>query len=206
MRGSEQDRLGGGLFLNVPSEPLSTDPPETWARPPIEVALTGPHERQLTDAGLMPVSTLPFGEAFVFGSMRSRHAPARHQGTAAGAADANAQLSSQFNAVLCASRFAHGLKKLGREMVGSSNSADDIERKLQRWLSGYVDGNARAGADTRARYPLSNARIEVHDMPSQPGHYGCTVWLQPHHQLDDISTEFRLTTELGGVGSARASA
>ena len=206
VRGSEQDRLGGGLFANVPSEPLSTDPPDTWARPPIELALADLHERQLIDAGLMPVSTLPFGEALVFGSMRSRHAPARHQGATAAAADANAQLSSQFNAVLCASRFAHTLKMLGRLMVGSNSSADDIERKLQRWLSGYVDGNARAGADTRARYPLSNARIEVHDMPSQPGHYGCTVWLQPHHQLDDVSTEFRLTTELSGVGSARASA
>ena len=125
---------------------------------------------------------------------------------AGAAADANAQLSSQFNAVLCASRFAHTLKMLGRLIVGSNSSADDIERKLQRWLSGYVDGNARAGTDTRARYPLSNARIEVHDIPSQPGHYGCTVWLQPHHQLDDVSTEFRLTTELGRVGSARASA
>lgn len=223
VRGSEQDRLGGGLFLNVPSEPLSTDPPETWARPPIELALADLHERQLTDAGLMPVSTLPFGDALVFGSMRSRHAPARHhagsaasshlrtarapqQGATAAAADANAHLSSQFNAVLCASRFAHTLKMLGRLMVGSNNSADDIERKLQRWLSGYIDGNARAGADTRARYPLSNARIEVHDMPSQPGHYGCTVWLQPHHQLDNVSTEFRLTTELGGVGGTRVPA
>jgi len=27
VRGSEQDRLGGRLFTNVPSEPLSTDPP-----------------------------------------------------------------------------------------------------------------------------------------------------------------------------------
>jgi len=104
----------------------------------------------------MPVSTLPFGEALVFGSMRSRHAPARHHaGSAASshlrtarapqqgmmaeagaAADASAQLSSQFYAVLCASRFAHTLKMLGRLMVGSNSSADDIERKLQRWLSG----------------------------------------------------------------------
>jgi len=204
VRGSEQDALSGGLFTDVPSEPLSTDPPGTWPRPPVEVALADLHERQLTDAGLMPLSTLPFGEALVFGAMRSRHAPARHQGATAAAADANAQLSSQFNAMLCASRFAHVLKVLGRRMVGSHRSADDIERELQRWLSSYVDGNVRAGPDTRARYPLSDARIEVHDMPSQPGHFGCTIWLQPHHQLDDVSTQFRLTTELSGAGKDKA--
>ena len=68
----------------------------------------------MLDAGLMPLSALPFSEELVFGAVRSLQVPQRYPGATAAAADANARLSSQINSILCASRFAHYLKMKGR--------------------------------------------------------------------------------------------
>jgi type VI secretion system protein ImpD/type VI secretion system protein ImpC len=86
---------------------------------------------------------------------------------------------------------------MGRQMVGSFKTADEIERELQEWLTGYVNANIEASGDSRARYPLVAGRVSVSEIPARPGSFGCTVHLQPHYQLDDLAATFRLITSLG---------
>ncbi len=107
VRGVETDRVGGGLVTGVPLEPFRTDPDHVWVRNPVEIVLTDRQERSLLDAGLMPLSSIPYSEELVFGAVRSLQVPQRYQGPTADAADANARLSTQINSILCASRFAH---------------------------------------------------------------------------------------------------
>ena len=76
---------------------------------------------------------------------------------------------------------------MGRHMVGSFKTADEIERFLQAWLTQYVNGNLAASGDSRARFPLVGGRVTVNEMPGRPGSFGCVIQLQPHYQLDDIS-------------------
>jgi predicted component of type VI protein secretion system len=102
------------------------------------------------------------------------------------------------NSILCASRFAHHLKMKGRDMVGSFKTADEIQRFLQAWLMQYVNANLTASSDARAKFPLVSGRVAVQEVPGKPGSFGCTVHLQPHYQLDDVSASFQLVTELGG--------
>ncbi len=198
VRGVETDRVGGGLVTDLPLEPFRTDPDHVWVRCPAEIVLTDHQERQLLDAGLMPLSSVPNSEDLVFGAVRSLLVPQRYQGATAQVADANARLSTQINSILCASRFAHHLKMKGRHMVGSFKTADEIERFLQDWLTQYVNGNLSSGGDSRARYPLVAGRVSVSELPGKPGSFGCVVHLQPHYQLDDIAASFQLVTDLSG--------
>ncbi|HEY1935679.1 MAG TPA: type VI secretion system contractile sheath large subunit [Acetobacteraceae bacterium] len=197
VRGVETDRVGGGLVDGVPLEPFHTDPDHVWSRSPVEIVWNDHQERELLDAGLMPLSAIPFSDDLMFGAVRSLLVPQRFSGANATAADANARLSSQINSILCASRFAHCLKMKGRQMVGSFKTADEIERDLQEWLTGYVNANISSGGDARARYPLVGGRVTVSEIPAKPGSFGCTVHLQPHYQLDDVAATFQLVTDLG---------
>jgi type VI secretion system protein ImpD/type VI secretion system protein ImpC len=203
VRGVELDRHGGGLVDGLVPEPFGTDRAEGWVRPSLEVVLTDRQERSLVDAGLMPLSAIPFSGEAVFGAVRSLQVPQAYQGAGAQAATANARLSAQVNTMLCVSRFAHYLKMLGRDMVGAFRTAEEIEDQLQRWLGRYVNTNINVGSESRARYPLVSGQVSVHERPGRPGVYGCVIHLQPHFQLDDVSAQFRLVTDIAAPGAAR---
>ncbi len=200
VRGSAVDYVGGGLVTDLPIEPFRTDPDHTWVRPPLDLVLTDRMEASLVEAGLMPLSALPYGEEAVFSAVRSMQASASFMGPTAAAANANARLSAQLNSILCASRFAHFVKIIGRSMVGAFKTASEIERELRDWLSGYVNTNLAGGPETRARFPLVSANVSVRERPGRPGVFGCTVLLQPHFQLDDVSATFRLVTDITAPG------
>jgi type VI secretion system protein ImpD/type VI secretion system protein ImpC len=191
----------GGVIEGLPAEHLAGDPRAAPLRPPVEVALTDDQERQAVEAGFIPFIGLELLPEASFAATPSIHRPPRMQGETAMAANANQRLSAQFNAMLCVSRFAHCVKLMGRDMVGSFKTADDIQRRLQRWLQGFTNISA-AGGDTGARYPLRDARVEVSEKPGQPGVYGCTILLQPHYQLDEVGAAFRLVTDLQAARQA----
>lgn len=200
VRGSETDFIGGGLVTDLPVEPFGTDPDHIWVRPSLDLVLSDRLEAALVEAGLMPLSALPYGEEAVFCAVRSLQAPATFIGRAGAAANANARLSVQLNSMLCVSRFAHYVKVIGRDMVGSFKTAEEIEAELQRWLTGYVNSNLAAGPEGRARFPLVAARVSVREKAGRPGVFGCTILLQPHFQLDDVSATFRLVTDIDAPG------
>ncbi|GGJ15182.1 type VI secretion system contractile sheath large subunit [Neoroseomonas lacus] len=192
----------GGVIENLPSERLSGDPRAGTLRPPVEVALTDDQERQAVEAGFIPFIGLELLPEASFAATPSIHRPPRMSGETAVAANANQRLSAQFNAMLCVSRFAHCVKLMGRDMVGSFKTADDIQRRLQRWLQGFTNISAGGAGDSGARYPLREAQVEVREKPGQPGVFGCTVLLQPHYQLDEVGAAFRLVTDLQAARQA----
>jgi type VI secretion system ImpC/EvpB family protein len=200
VRGVSPDRIGGGLVLDLPAEPFVLGATTGWPRPSLSLGLTDTQERALVSAGLMPLNTLPYGEA-AFGSVHSAQAlPLVPRFLAA--ADANRRVSSQIGAILCVSRFAHYIKMIGRDMTGAHYTAEDVERRLQRWLARYTNVNDDTDADSRARYPLRMAQVKVHDIEGRAGAFGCVIHLQPHYQLDDIAATFRLVTSFATASDA----
>jgi type VI secretion system ImpC/EvpB family protein len=111
-------------------------------------------------------------------------------------ANANARLSAMLPYMLCVSRFAHYIKVLGRDRVGTVNSPDELERILQDWLTRYVVLDDNASTATKARNPLREAKIQVLAKPGAPGAYRCVIHLVPHYELDDLAVKVRLTTEI----------
>lgn len=202
VRGAAVNReASGGVIESLPAERLAGDPRDVALRPPVEVALTDEQERQAVEAGFIPFIGLELLPEASFAATPSIHRPPRMTGETAVAANANQRLSAQFNAMLCVSRFAHCVKLMGRDMVGSFKTADDIQRRLQKWLQGFTNISGSAG-DQGARYPLRDARVEVAEKPGQPGVYGCTILLQPHYQLDEVGAAFRLVTDLQAARQA----
>jgi type VI secretion system protein ImpD/type VI secretion system protein ImpC len=204
VRGAATDYIGGGLVTDLPIEPFRTDSGHAWVRPPLDIIFSDRVEAALIEAGLMPLSALPYGEEAVFSGARSLQAPASYTGPTAAAATANARLSAQINSMLCVSRFAHYVKVMGRDMVGSFKTAEEIEAQLQGWLTGYVNSSPTAGPEMRARYPLVGAQVRVRERPGRPGVFGCVILLQPHFQLDDVTASFRLVTDITAPGMAAA--
>ena len=196
IRGADLDRVGGGLVDDTPLESFRTDPDRVWARQAVEIVWNDRQERELLEAGLIPLAAVPYTYELVFGAARSPLVAARYTGANAEVANANARLSNQINTILCASRFAHYIKMLGRRMVGSFQTAEEIEKILDAWIKQYVRGNAPY--EIRARYPLIEGKVSVHELPGKPGSFGCTVHLQPHYQIDDVAASFQLVTDLSG--------
>ncbi len=206
VRGVATGRIGGGLVPDLPGAPFRLGAATVWPRQSLDLAFTDGQERDLVEAGLMPLNTLPFGEA-AFTAVRSlqarrMEAPGRRPTPAA----ANAQISAQIGTMLCVSRFAHMLKVMGRELGGAFATPAEIERRLQRWLAQYTNATQGADPDSRARYPLVASRVEVRDLPGRPGSFGCVIHLQPFYQIDDVSASFRLVTGFAAAHERGATA
>jgi len=196
VKGTDRDRIGGGLVTNLAAERFPADRTGIAPRFATEVALTDRQDQELSELGFIPLSALRNTVEAAFGACRSVQVAKTYVGATANAAGANARLSAQLSSMLCVSRFAHYIKVMGRDRVGSYATAEDCEAALQKWISGYVNANTRAGPEMMARYPLADARVSVTDIPGKPGHYGCTIHLQPQFQLDDVAATFRLVTEV----------
>jgi len=194
----------GGVVDRLPDDRFPTDPPGGVPRPPVDVALTDAQERQAVEAGLVPLVGLEGLPEACFGAIPSLHRPPRMMGQEAVAANANQRLSAQFNALLCASRFAHCVKLMGRDMVGGQRTPAEIEDRLARWLLRFTSTSGEASGEAGARHPLRDARVAIAEKPGRPGVYGCTIQLLPHYQLDEVGAAFRLVTDLEAPRSAAA--
>jgi type VI secretion system protein ImpD/type VI secretion system protein ImpC len=196
VKGTDRDRIGGGLVTALAIERFASDRAGVGPRFATEVALTDRQDQELSELGFIPLTALRNTLEAAFGACRSLQVARSYVGANAGAANANARLSAQLSSMLCVSRFAHYVKVIGRDRVGSFATPEDCEAALQKWISGYVNANTRAGPEMMARYPLADARVSVTELPGKPGHYGCTIHLQPQFQLDDVAATFRLVTEV----------
>jgi type VI secretion system protein ImpC len=112
------------------------------------------------------------------------------------AANANARLSAQLPYILAVSRFAHYLKAMMRDKIGSFLSRYDTERLLNQWINNYVTIDDDASQKVKAEKPLREARIEVAEVPGKPGAYRAIAFLRPHFQLDELSVSLRLVADL----------
>lgn len=193
LRGVPQDAVGAGLVTGLPRFTFGTDAHGLAFQPPIEVRLTARQEQSVGEAGVIPVSAVPYAPALVFNDNASLHVPLRYDRLEA---TVNARISAMLQYVLCASRFAHVLLVLMRDRVGGFADAPAIEASLNDWLRQYCLGNDDAPTAVKAAYPLRSGAIEVRELPGRPGVLGCTMHLQPHFQLDTVQTTFRLATQV----------
>jgi len=191
IRGGSRGVDGGGLVDGLPVESFGGFTSEAAARGPTEVLVTESTQAQLDEAGLIPLcGTGPDGRA-IFHSNASLHEPEKFDSPAA---TANARISSMLQYMLCVSRFAHYLKVLARDRVGSFAEAADLERFLNEWINQYVTPDDQASAEVRARLPLRAASVEVREEPGTAGAYRVIIRLQPHFQIDQIDAMLKLVT------------
>ena len=184
----------GGVIDGPIRQYLPSDHDRVVARYAVENAISEEQEVALNASGLMAIRQMHLTSTVGFLNLPSIHRPPEYDGEAA---RMNAKMSAMLNYIMCVCRFAHYVKVMARDWVGKYTDANECQRLLQAWLSNYVTGNDDASAEMRLRYPLREARVLVSEMPGKPGTYGCEIAIRPHYQLDQIASEFRLTTVLG---------
>jgi len=193
LRGVHSDGTGGGLVDRLPAPYYDTDRPGVALRSPLEVAVAEHHERVLAELGFIPIVPARLTPYLLFHSNQSLHQPPRYDRAVA---RANAKLSAMLQQVLCASRFAHYLKVIMRNKIGSFASPQECETTLQRWITQYCMANDDASEESKAAYPLREALVEVREIPGKPGSYSGTFHLLPQFQLDEMTGSIKLTTAL----------
>jgi type VI secretion system ImpC/EvpB family protein len=159
--------------------------------------LTAAQDKELGDLGFIPLCHCPGTELAAFHGNQSIQKPRRYDEEPA---TANARLSGMLQYMLCVARFAHYVKVIIRDKVGSFAGPDECSRYLSRWLDRYVSGNDDAGPELKARHPLREARVEVRARPDNPGVYLCVIHLRPHLQFDQAVSTVKLVTELPAPG------
>ena len=193
IRGASRNSDGGGLVEDLPVDGFDGFSETSAIRGPTQVFVTQDAQEQLEAAGLIPLCATGSDGRAVFHSNASLHEPEKFTSPAA---TANARISSMLQYVLCASRFAHYLKVIARDKVGSFAETAELERFLNEWVSAYVTPDDQASAEVRARLPLRAARVEVRQEPGSAGSYRVIMWLQPHFQIDQIDATLKLVTTI----------
>jgi type VI secretion system protein ImpC len=186
---------GGGLVEGLPSWTSATDGGGIERKCPTEIAITERREKELSDLGFIPLLHGKGTDLAVFFSMQTCAKPGLYDNEDA---TANSRLSTQLQYVLTTSRFAHYLQSITRDWLGRFVSRSQCETFLNQWISNYVlpAGTESPSIVTKARYPLSEGRVDVVEHPDRPGLYRAIVFLRPHFQLDELSISMRLSFEL----------
>jgi type VI secretion system ImpC/EvpB family protein len=186
------------VVTGLPSPDFDTDADGVALKFPTDIAITDLHERALADLGLIPLCVCKDTEYCAFYGNQSVQKPKVY---AESSATANARISAMLQYILCASRFAHYLKMIGRDKTGAMTDPYDLSNYLSNWLVKYTLDDANASPEMKARYPLRGFEVNVREQPGKPGAYFCELLLLPHSQWDELSLGVRLVTDMAPIGS-----
>jgi type VI secretion system protein ImpC len=193
IRGAE----GGGKVDNLPSHVFTSDDGDADQKCPTEIGITDRREAELSKLGFLPLCHYKNTDYAVFFGAQTTQKPKKYDRPEA---TANAAISARLPYIMASSRFAHYLKIMGRDKVGSFMEASDCEDWLNRWILNYVNGNAAAGQDMKARYPLAEAKIQVKEIPGKPGSYNAVAHLRPWLQMEELTTSLRMVARIPQMG------
>jgi len=184
---------GGGLVEGLPTHTFNTDEGDIALKCPTEIAITDRREKELNDLGFITLVHCKGTDYAAFFGGQTTQKPKVYDTPQA---NANARISTVLPYILAASRFAHYIKAIMRDKIGSFMTAENVSAFLNRWIGNYVLGKDDAGQEIKAQYPLREARVDVAEIPGKPGCYRAVVFLRPHFQLEELTTSIRLVAEL----------
>ena len=184
----------GGAVEGLPTHTFPSDDGGVDQKCPTEIAISDRRESELAKNGMMPLIHRKNSDVAAFIGAQSLHKPAEYDDPDA---TANANLAARLPYLFATCRFAHYLKCIVRDKVGSYKSRDDMQSWLQEWVNQYVDFNsATSPEEVKARQPLAAAEVVVEEVEGNPGYYSSKFFLKPHYQLEGLSVSLRLTSKL----------
>lgn len=184
----------GGAVEGLPVHTFPTDDGGVDMKCPTEIAISDRREAELAKSGFMPLIHKKNSDFAAFIGAQSLHKPAEYDDPDA---TANANLAARLPYLFATCRFAHYLKCIVRDKIGSFKERDDMERWLNSWISNYVLTNpALATEEDKAIRPLSAAEVVVEEVEGNPGYYASKFYLRPHYQLEGLTVSLRLTSKL----------
>lgn len=192
IRGQKNESSTGGSVPPVMIADSKLHQPGSLLLPVTNALVTDKQEAELSQLGFISLC-FRYGQAqSVVYNSPSIQKPKDYDNSVA---RRNAEISAGLEHLFCACRFAHYLKKIGREKIGSFTTPKECEVFLQQWLLGYTASNSVLTPWLRARYPLQDSQVQVKAVPGKPGSYTAIVHLQPYFQLEQVATTLTLITE-----------
>ena len=190
----------GGAVANLPTHSFPTDDGGVDMKCPTEIAISDRREAELSKNGFLSMIHRKNSDFAAFISGQSLQKPQEYDDADA---TANASLAARLPYLFACNRFAHYLKCIVRDKVGSFRSRDAMQDWLNEWILKYVDGDPlNSSEDTKARRPLAAAQVEVEEIEGQPGYYQSRFHLKPHYQLEGLTVSLRLVSKLPSEKSA----
>jgi type VI secretion system protein ImpC len=184
----------GGLVEGLPAHTFPTDDGGVDMKCPTEIAISDRREAELSKNGFLPLVHRKNSDMAAFLGSQTLNKPAHYENADA---TANAELSARLPYVFATCRFAHYLKCMVRDKIGTFKERDDVQRWLNKWVEQYVHGSPQtASEEIKARRPLTEARIVVDDVEGNPGYYSAKFFLRPHYQLEGLTVSLRLVSRL----------
>jgi type VI secretion system protein ImpC len=193
IRGAE----GGGKVEGLPAHVFVSDDGDLDLACPTEIGITDRREAELSKLGFLPLCHYKNTDYAVFFGAQSTQKPKKYDRPAA---TANAAISARLPYLMATSRFAHYLKVMARDKIGSFMEASDCANWLNRWINNYVNSNPSSGAELKAKFPLAEAKVEVKEIPGKPGSYHAVAWMRPWLQLEELTASMRMVARIPKLG------
>jgi type VI secretion system protein ImpC len=183
----------GGLVEGLPCHTFPTDDGGVDMKCPTEIAITDRREAELSKNGLLPLLHRKGTDSAVFLGAQSLQKPQEYDDPDA---TANANLAARLPYLFSTCRFAHYLKCIVRDKIGSFKERGDMEKWLNEWIQNYVESDPGASEEAKARRPLASAEVVVEEVEGNPGYYQSKFFLRPHYQLEGLTVSLRLVSKL----------
>jgi len=184
----------GGEVINLPTHTFPTDDGGVDLKCPTEIAITDRREAELSKAGLISIIHRKNTDKAAFIGAQSIYKPKLYDKPEATAAD---NLSARIPYMFAVSRFAHYLKCMVRDKIGSTKEKDQLEKWLNEWITLYVDGDPKnSSEEVKARFPLAAAKVTVVADEENPGYYAANFYLRPHFQLEGMDIGMSLVSKI----------
>jgi type VI secretion system protein ImpC len=184
----------GGAVEGLPVHTFPSDDGGVDMKCPTEIAISDRREAELAKNGFMPLIHRKNSDVAAFIGAQSLNKPAEYDDPDA---TANANLAARLPYMFACCRFAHYLKCIVRDKIGSFKERADMERWLSNWILNYVDGDPEnSSEETKARKPLAAAEVVVEEVEGNPGYYTSKFFLRPHYQLEGLTVSLRLVSKL----------
>lgn len=186
----------GGRVENLPTHVVKGEDGDLELKCPTEVSIPDRREKELSDCGFLPLCHYKNRDYAVFFGGQTSQQPKKYEGKNGAAATENAAISARLPYIMATSRVAHYLKVIARDRIGSFMERSDCEKWLNNWIANYVTVENNPDEIRKAEYPFAEARIEVTDIPGQPGAYNAVAHLRPWLQFEELNASLRLVTKI----------
>jgi type VI secretion system protein ImpC len=188
----------GGKVDNLPTHIFTSDDGDIDAKCPTEIGITDRREAELSKLGFLPLCHFKNTDYAVFFGAQTVQKAKKYDRPEA---TANAAISARLPYMMATGRFAHYLKVMARDWIGSHREAEGLQKDLNRWISNYVNANESASPEAKSQYPLREAEVRVEAVPGAPGSYNAVAYLRPWLQLEELTASLRMVARIPKMSS-----
>jgi type VI secretion system protein ImpC len=183
----------GGKVSNLPLHGFISETGDRDDKCPTEVNIPDRREAEISRAGFISLVHYKNTDYAVFFGAQTVQKARKYDSDDE---TANAEISARLPYVLATGRFAHYLKVMARDWIGRFADAPKCEDMLNRWITRYVNGNPDVSEELKAKFPLREARVEVREIPGQPGAYNAVALLRPWLQMEELTASLRMVARI----------